>query len=143
MKETKSRKWMLFGKHVLISGALAIVAYAQATPPNRGVLLRPQSGTLLKPIGVGCTVGMLNLRITTGNDDLRGGKDNLTVEIHFANGDMQTAANVNKGANWPNQSVNTASINLTRKVAPNEIKQSCPVHTAQAGYHSPSPRHSA
>jgi len=142
MKETKSRKWVLFGKNLLISGALAVVGYAQATPANRKVLLRPQSGTLLKPIG-GCTVGMLNLRITTGNDDLRGGKDNLTVEIHFANGDMQTTANVNKGANWPNQSVNTVGINLTHEVAPNEIKQIRLVHSAQAGYNAPSARQAA
>lgn len=138
MRETKSQKWVLFGKHILISGALAIVGYAQATPPNRGVLLRPQSGTLLKPVGGSCTVGMLNLRITTGNDDLRGGKDNLTVEIHYANGDMQTAANINKGANWPNQSVNTVGITLTHQVAPNEIKQIRLVHSAQAGYNPPS-----
>ena len=138
MKETKSCKWVLFGKHALISGALAVAAYAQATPPNRGVLLRPQTGTFLKPVGGSCSVGMVNLRITTGNDDLRGGKDNLNVEIHFANGDMQTAANVNKGANWPNQSVNTVSINLTHQVAPSEIKQIGLIHSAQAGYTPPS-----
>ena len=138
MKEAKLQKCVLLGTHVLISGALAIAGYAQANPPNRGVLLRPQSGTLLKPVGGVCTVGMLNLRITTGNDDLRGGKDNLNVEIHFANGDMQTAANVNKGANWPNQSVNTVSINLTHQVAPNGIKQLRLVHSTQAGYNPPS-----
>jgi hypothetical protein len=143
MKETKSRNWMLFGKNVLISGALAIVGYAQATPPNRGVLLHPQSGTLPKSFGGSCTVGMLNVRITTGNDDLRGGKDNLNVEIHFANGDMQTATNVNKGANWPNQSVNTVGINLPHEVAPNEIKQIRLVHSAQAGYNPPSARQGA
>ena len=137
MKETKSRKWVLFGKHAVISGALAVAGYAQATPPNRGALLHTQSGTLLRPVG-SCTVGMLSLRIATGNDDLRGGKDNLNVEIHFANGDMQTATNVNKGANWPNQSVNTVSISLTHQVAPNEIKQIHLVHSAQAGYNPPS-----
>ncbi|HSS95896.1 MAG TPA: hypothetical protein VLK33_02640 [Terriglobales bacterium] len=142
MKGTKS-KWVLFGKHLLISGALTVAVYAQATPPNRGVLLHPQSGTLLKPINGSCTVGMLNLRITTGNDDLRGGKDNLTVEIHFVNGDMQTAANVNKGANWTNQSVNTVGIHLTHEVAPNEIKQIRLVHSAQAGYNPPSARQGA
>jgi len=137
MKRAESRKWLLFSKHALISGTLVITGFAQATPPSRAVLLHPQSGTLLRP-AAGCSVGMLNLRITTGNDDLRGGKDNLTVEIHYANGDMQTAANVNKGANWPNQSVNTVSINLTHQVAPNEIRQIRLVHSAQAGYNLPS-----
>ena len=106
--------------------------------PEQRSLTPPQSGTLLKPVGGGCTVGMLNLRITTGNDDLRGGKDNLNVEIHFANGDMQTATNVNNGLTWPNQSVKTVSINLTHQVAPNEIKQIRLVHSAQAGYNLPS-----
>jgi hypothetical protein len=85
-------------------------------------------------------VGLLNLRITTGNDDLRGGNDNLNVEVHFANGDIQTATNVNQGANWPNHSVNTVGINLTRQVAPNEIRQIRLVHSAQGGYTPPSTR---
>lgn len=147
MKEIKPRKRMIFGKRALmITCALVAAAYGQATPPNRGVLMRPQAPTLLQRPAFGvsaCTVGMLDLRITTGNDDLRGGNDNLSVEIHYANGDMQTAANVNKGANWPNQSVNTVSINLTRQVAPNEIKQIGLVHSAQAGYNPPSARQGA
>ncbi len=137
MNKTKFCRWMVLSKHALVICALAVAGYAQATPQNRGVLLRPQSGALLQAAG-GCTVGMLNLRITTGNDDLRGGNDNLTVEIHFANGDMQTAANVNKGANWPNQSVNTVGITLNHPVEPNQIKQLRLVHSAQAGYNPPS-----
>jgi hypothetical protein len=143
MKETQSRKRVLFGIYAWATAcALAAAAYGQATPPNRGVLLRPQSGTLLQRVG-GCAVGMLNLRITTGNDDLRGGNDNLNVEVHFANGDMQTVTNVNKGANWPNQSVNTVSINLTHQVAPNEIRQIGLVHSARGSYTPPSTRQGA
>src|SRR6185437_11265112 len=103
---------------------------------NRGVLISPKPSTLMQ--GGGCTVGLLNLRITTGNDDLRGGKNNLDVEVHFANGDMQTAANVNKGANWPNQSVNVVGVALNHPVAPSDIKQIRLVHSAQAGYRPPS-----
>jgi len=102
---------------------------------NRGVLISPKPSTLLQ--GGGCTVGLLNLRITTGNDDLRGGNNNLDVEIHFANGDMQSAANVNKGANWPNHSVNVVGVSLNHPVAPGEIKQIRLVHSAQAGYRGP------
>jgi hypothetical protein len=137
MNEKKSLKRLRFGKHTLsIICALAAGAYGQATPPNTGVLLRPQSGTLLQRVG-SCTVGAVNLRITTGNDDMRGGKDNLNVEIHFANGDMQTATNVNKGANWPNHSVNAVGINLNQPVAPNQIKQIRLIHSAGGGYTPP------
>ena len=144
MKETKARKRVLFGKYAWAAACvLTAVAYGQATPPNGGVLMPPQAPTLLQRPALGvsaCSVGMLDLRITTGNDDLRGGNDNLNVEIHYANGDMQTAANVNKGANWSNQSVNMVAINLTHPVAPGEIKQLRLVHSAQAGYIPPSSR---
>ncbi len=143
MKETQSRKRLLFVKHAWALACALAAAYSQTTPPNGGVLMRPQAPTLLQRPAFGvsaCTVGMLDLRITTGNDDLRGGNDNLNVEIHYANGDMQTAANVNKGATWPNQSVNTVAINLTHPVGPGEIKQLRLVHSAQAGYIPPSSR---
>jgi hypothetical protein len=147
MKETQSLKRVIFGIYVWAAAfALATAAYGQATPPNRGVLLRPQTPTLLQRPAFGvsaCAAGMLNLRITTGNDDLRGGNDNLNVEVHFANGDMQTVANVNKGTNWPNQSVNTVGINLSHQVAPNEIRQIRLVHSANGGYNPPSARQAA
>lgn len=103
---------------------------------NQQTLIRPRAATLLS--GGGCTVGLLNLRITTGKDDLRGGNDNLDVEVHFANGDMQTATNVNKGANWPNHSVNMVGIHLNHAVAPSQIRQIRLVHSAQGGYKIPS-----
>lgn len=103
---------------------------------NRGILISPRPPALLS--GGACTLGLLNLRITTGNDDLRGGKNNLDVEVRFANGDMQTATNVNKGANWPNHSVNVVGIHLNHPVAPNEIRQIRLVHSAQGGYVPPS-----
>jgi hypothetical protein len=86
---------------------------------------------------------MLNLRIATGKDDMRGGKDNLNVEVHFSNGDMQTAANVNNGANWPNDSVNSVSIHLNRPVSPTEIRSIRLVHSAQGGFVPPSGRQGA
>lgn len=106
-------------------------AQAQAQQNNR-VLISPKPTTLLS--AGGCTVGLLNLRIMTGNDDLRGGNNNLDVEVHFANGDMQTATNVNKSGNWPNHSVNVVGIHLNHPVAPNQIRQLRLVHSAQAGY---------
>jgi len=117
-------------------------AHGQGAAPSRGILLKPQSGTLVQHSS-GCTVGMLNLRIATGKDDLRGGKDNLNVEVHFSNGDMQTATNVNSGANWPNDSVTSVSIHLNRPVSPAEIKRIRLVHSAQAAYAVPSGRQAA
>ena len=123
---------------VTICCAFGVTAvFGQMTAPNRGVLLRPQSPTLLEK-GSGCTVAAVQLQITTGNDDLRGGNDNLNVEIHYANGDIQTATNVNKGANWPNQSVSGVEINLKQPVAPSQIRRIRLVHSAQGSYTPPS-----
>jgi hypothetical protein len=113
---------------------LAPKSYSQ--PQNGRVLISPRPPALLA--GSACTVGLLNLRITTGNDDLRGGKNNLDVEVHFANGDMQTATNVNKGASWPSHSVNLVPIQLKNPIAPTEIRQIRLVHSAQGGYIPPS-----
>jgi hypothetical protein len=123
-------------KFELVLGCLLIAASVQILAQN-GALLSPQPRTLLNgPVG-SCSIGMLNLRITTGKDDLRGGKNNLDVEVHFANGDMQTAPNVNKGENWPNQSVKTVGIQLNHPVSPDQIRQIRLVHSAQAGYNPP------
>ena len=119
---------------MLACGVLAARgAFGQGARQNRRVLMRPQSTTLLQRSGT-CTVGEVKLRIVTGRDDLRGIKNNLDVEIHFANGDAQIVNNVNKGANWPNNSVNFVSIHLNRPVSPGEIRQIRLVHSAQGGF---------
>ncbi|WP_162601756.1 hypothetical protein [Occallatibacter savannae] len=105
---------------------------------QNGALLSPQARTLLNGPAGSCTISQLDLRIATGKDDLRGGKNNLNVEVHFANGDMQTAPNVNKGANWPNDSMRTVAIPLSHPVAPDQIRQIRLVHSAQAGFNAPS-----
>jgi hypothetical protein len=117
---------------------ILLVPKSYGQPPNGRVLISPRPSALLARGA--CTVGLLNLRITTGNDDLRGGKNNLDVEVHFANGDMQTATNVNKSAGWPNRSVNVVAIQLNHPVAPTDIRQIRLVHSAQAGYVPPSGR---
>ena len=105
--------------------------------PRSGVLLSPQSHAAL-PHAVSCSVDALQLQITTGNDDLRGGKDNLNVEIHFANGDMQSVSNINNGIYWKPQSINAPIIHLKQRVALNQIKQIRLIHVAQGGYAPPS-----
>ena len=123
---------MLIGAVYCVFAVMA--ANGQTAPPNRGVLLRQQAPTLLQSAaGNGCTVGALQLRIRTGSDDLRGGNNNLNVQIHFADGSMQSANNLNKNANWPNNSINVVQISLNKRIAPNQIKSITLVHLAQAG----------
>jgi hypothetical protein len=133
-------------KQTLLSNALtftfsmiaAVAALGQAATQRQGTLLRPQTSTLLQR-GAECKVAELNLRITTGNDDLRGGNNNLDVQVQFASGDMQVAANVNHGANWANHSVNAISVPLNHPVAPGEIRQIRLIHSAQGSYAPPLP----
>ncbi|HJT69799.1 MAG TPA: hypothetical protein VJ731_06340 [Terriglobales bacterium] len=103
----------------------------QVSRPNNGVLLRPQGPAIL---GGACTVNQLQLRFTTADDDLRGGKNNLNVQIHFADGSMQPVNNVNNSASWGNNSIHAVSIPLTKPVAPNQIKDITLIHSAQGSF---------
>ena len=67
-------------------------------------------------------VTQLLLRFQTGSDDLRGGNDNLNIDIHFADGTTQSALNVNRGARWPDNTPNTATIVLNRAVPPAALR---------------------
>jgi hypothetical protein len=98
----------------------------------------PRSPQRITTIGAGCTVDQLQLSFRTGNDDLRGGQNNLNVEVHFRDGAMQVANNVNREANWGNNSTNVVSVSLQHPVVPNQIKMIRLVHLAQAGYAPPS-----
>jgi hypothetical protein len=129
-------KFSTIWKFELTLGCLLITASTQI-PAQNGALLSPQPRTLLQGPAQPCTIGLLNLRITTGKDDLRGGKNNLDVEVDFANGDMQTAPNVNNGGNWPNQSVKTVGVQLNHLVSPDQIRHIRLIHSAQAGYNAP------
>src|SRR6185437_9005292 len=67
-------------------------------------------------------VTQLILRFQTGSDDLRGGNDNLNIDVHFADGTTQSALNVNRNARWPDNTANTAAIVLNRAVPPAALK---------------------
>lgn len=110
-------------------------AGAGTATPGIKTALNGQRNSILGP---GCTVNQLQLRFRTGNDDLRGGQNNLNVELHFADGTMQVANNVNHGANWGNNSTNVVTVPLQHPVAPNQIKMIGLVHLAQGGYTPPS-----
>lgn len=84
------------------------------------------------PAGL-CTVTRLRLRIATSDDDLRGGQDNLNIVVFFANARPHVALNVNKSANWPNNSVNTVDIFLNPPIPPSEIRALRFIHIADGG----------
>lgn len=109
-------------------------AAAGTVTPGTKAALNRQRTTILSPA---CTVNQLQLRVRTGNDDLRGGQDNLNVEVHFADGTMQVANNVNHGANWGNNSTNVVTVPLQHPVAPSQIRMIRLVHLAQGGYTPP------
>ena len=82
-----------------------------------------------------CSVSQIRLRIVTGGDDLRGGKDNLNIQILFAGGRApQVALNVNKSQNWPNNSTNSVDIPLNQPVSPNQIIGLRLIHIADGGF---------
>jgi len=82
------------------------------------------SGTRAVP----CMVNYLRLRITTGQDDLRGwdgfstSKDNLDVTVYFGENGSQLAADVNNNQEWKNKSVHLVEIKLNQAVPLNQIK---------------------
>jgi hypothetical protein len=67
-------------------------------------------------------VTQLILRFQTGSDDLRGGNDNLNIDVHFADGTTQSNLNVNRNERWPDNTANTAAIVLNRAVPPTALR---------------------
>ena len=67
------------------------------------------------PVDVGDTGLALNLVISTGNDDLRGGSnpgDNCDVTVHFASAPDAVLTNVNQGQTWDGWTKHTVAIPL-------------------------------
>jgi hypothetical protein len=75
---------------------------------------------------VGCQTGnqvsSISFTFRTADDDLRGGKDNLDIAIHFADGTSQSEPNVNHGDRWADGSTKGAEILLARPVTIDQIK---------------------
>ena len=97
-----------------------------------GLLLLLASGAYCQ-VTSPCTVETLRMRITTGGDDLRGGKDNLNVSIRWGTNGFQGVANVNKSANWPNGSEHLVDVRLNQPVPLSEIKSITLDHMAGGG----------
>lgn len=67
-------------------------------------------------------VTALDFRFRTGNDDLRGGSDNLDITI-FADTLTQGEANVNHSQGWANGSIHAVTLTLQRPVPMSQIRK--------------------
>jgi hypothetical protein len=80
-----------------------------------------------------CSASTLVLEFTTGGDDLRGGNNNVDLEIHFTDNSVQFVKNVNQSVQWPGGSFRSVTIPLQQTVTPAQIAQIVLTHDAQAG----------
>ena len=69
----------------------------------------------------GARIRRLFFTVRTGDDDLRGGNDNLNVVVKFRDGNAQVKPNVNRGQRWPDNTMQTFEIALQQPVALSEI----------------------
>ena len=67
------------------------------------------------------TTNQLLINFRTGNDDLQGGEDNLSITVSFRDGTSQTYSNVNAGINWPINTSNNITLNLNKTVNKSDI----------------------
>ncbi|HCL82336.1 MAG TPA: hypothetical protein DIC22_00105 [Chitinophagaceae bacterium] len=96
------------------SGTYYFTNLPACTPGNGNVNMEePETGS--------ATTNQLLINIRTGNDDLQGGDDNLSISVSYRDGTSQTFSNVNAGINWPVNSTNTATINLNKTVRRSDI----------------------
>lgn len=64
----------------------------------------------------------LSLQMRTGGDDLRGGNDNLDVEVMMGSGQVIKFPNVNKSENWPNDSLQNVTLPLPSDINLNDVQ---------------------
>ncbi|WP_350285775.1 hypothetical protein [uncultured Croceitalea sp.] len=61
-------------------------------------------------------IDVLRFFVRTGDDDLRGGNDNLNVVITYKNGRKQTVNNINKGQRWEDRTVVSVDVSLNTTI---------------------------
>jgi|GEM_PF-2370453 len=66
-------------------------------------------------------VRKLRFEISTGDDDLRGGNDNLNIEVHYFNKTSQKFNNVNNSRRWIDNYTQTIELNLREAVKRTDI----------------------
>ncbi|NOT51815.1 MAG: RICIN domain-containing protein [Chitinophagaceae bacterium] len=68
------------------------------------------------------SVRHLYAQFITGNDDLRGENDNVTITVQYTDGTSQVFSNVNNGARWIDESSQTVHLELNRSVRRADIR---------------------
>nr|WP_299383481.1 hypothetical protein [Allomuricauda sp.] len=61
-------------------------------------------------------IDRLRFWIRTGDDDLRGGNDNLNIIVYYRSGGTQTVRNVNKGTRWKDHGLTSVDVTLNKKI---------------------------
>lgn len=64
----------------------------------------------------------LKLDVKTGSDDLRGGNDNVSVEVVLADGQRIKKDNINRGKRWIDRSWNSVGISLPDTVRAGQVR---------------------
>jgi hypothetical protein len=83
----------------------------------------------------GKPIQRLQLTVTTGSDDLRGGgnaSDNADVILSLSNGQKITINNINQGQDWGNNSVNTVTLAIPSGLQAGQVT-SLDLHTQFGG----------
>ncbi|TKB88126.1 MAG: hypothetical protein E8D43_00395 [Nitrospira sp.] len=68
-------------------------------------------------------INMLEFTFVTGDDNLRGGNDNISLTVRYDDGFSQLSENINGGARWHNSSTHTVLIPLARAVRPEALSE--------------------
>jgi hypothetical protein len=85
---------------------------------GRDTLIVPLKQPPVVPAGY---IDHVRARFETLGNDLRGGNDNLNINIFYKDGYIQTINNVNGSATWPNGSVKYEELTLNKIVRPEDI----------------------
>jgi hypothetical protein len=94
---------------------------SMASQSLRFALLSILACCFLWPAPAQGQVKRLFFTVKTGDDDLRGGHDNLNVVINFRDGNEQLKPNVNHGERWADNTTQMFEVALQRPVALSEI----------------------
>lgn len=98
--------------------------YRAHTPPDEAPSPAPASAG---------TVRELLVEIRTGDDDLRGGNDNLNLTVEVAGRPPQQIPNVNKGRRWIDNYAQTITVPLREPVRPEDIARVVLTTTSRGG----------
>lgn len=76
----------------------------------------------------------LLLKLKTGDDDLRGGRDNVNVTVFFKDGSKRAVINANQSRRWGDRCVNYVKVFLGKKVPLHQIKSIVLTTTGRGGF---------